>query len=53
MINKLFDTDLFPSHKYTFSDIHKEIARYHIRGIASKKGIEYLQKQFKDNNHDF
>ena len=53
MINKLFDTDLFPSNKYKFSDIHKEIARYHIRGIASKKGIEYLQKQFKENNHDF
>lgn len=53
MIDKIFDDDVFPSHQYKFSDIHREIARYHIRGIASKKGISYLVKRLKNNNHDF
>ena len=53
MIDKIFDAETFPSHQYTFATIHKEIARYHIRGIASEKGVKYLVKRFKDNNHDF
>jgi AcrR family transcriptional regulator len=53
MIDKLFDSDMFPSHKYTFSTTHREMVRYHIRGIANKKGISYLVKRLKDNNHDF
>ncbi len=53
MINKIFDFEMFPSHKFNFSTLHKEIARYHIRGIASEKGLKFLVKRFKDNNHDF
>ncbi|PJB14814.1 MAG: hypothetical protein CO118_06615 [Flavobacteriales bacterium CG_4_9_14_3_um_filter_32_8] len=53
MIDKIFDSDVFPSQKYSFSSIHKEMARYHIRGIASEKGINYLVKRLKDNHHDF
>ncbi len=53
MINKIFDFDMFPSHKYNFSTLHKEIARYHIRGIANANGIKFLVNRFKDNNHDF
>jgi AcrR family transcriptional regulator len=53
LIDKIFDADTFPSHQYTFATIHKEIARYHIRGIASEKGVKYLVKRLKDNNHDF
>lgn len=53
LINKIFDSELFPAHKYSFTSLHKEIARYHIRGIASEKGIKYLVKQLKENTHDF
>lgn len=53
MIDKMFDDDTFPSQKYTFHILHKEIARYHIRGIASEKGIKYLVERLKNNHHDF
>ncbi len=53
MIDKIFDSDMFPSQKYSFSAIHKEMARYHLRGIASSKGLKYIVKRLKDNNHDF
>jgi AcrR family transcriptional regulator len=53
MINKIFDSDMFPTQKYNFSTLHKEIVRYHIRGIANEKGRAYLVEQFKDHNHDF
>ena len=53
MIDKMFDSDLFPAHEFTFPDLHKEMARYHIRGIASKKGIEYLTEKLNNEAHQF
>jgi len=53
MLDKIFEIGFFPANKYSFQEMHKEIARYHLRGIASQKGITYIEKQFKDNNHDF
>ncbi len=53
MIDKIFDVDLFPTHKYNFETIHKEMARYHIRGIASKKGIKYLTEKLNNDAHQF
>ncbi|GAB5538653.1 MAG: TetR/AcrR family transcriptional regulator [Salibacteraceae bacterium] len=41
------DGELFPSDKYSFPQIHLEMMRYHIRGIASEKGLEYLKAKVK------
>ncbi|MBL7953225.1 MAG: TetR/AcrR family transcriptional regulator [Flavobacteriales bacterium] len=41
----VFDGHLFPPERFSFSDLHWEIFRYHVRGIASKKGLEYLEKK--------
>ena len=41
----VFDGALFPPEKFSFSDLHWEIFRYHVRGIASKKGLDYLEKK--------
>ena len=43
----LFDGELFPPGAYRFSDITWEAFRYHIHGIASAKGIQYLMKKMK------
>ena len=43
----VFDGELFPSDQFKFSDVHHEFFRYHIRGIASKKGIKYLVEKVK------
>jgi AcrR family transcriptional regulator len=43
----IFDQQLFPSSKYSPKDVYFEAIRYHIRGIASEKGIEYLKNKFK------
>ena len=40
-----FDGVLFPQHKYRFEDVIWELFRYHIRGIASDKGLKYLVKK--------
>lgn len=49
----LFDQNLFPSSTYSPKDVYFEAIRYHIRGIASEKGIEYLKDKFKtlDTQH--
>ncbi len=44
-IDVVFDAAIFPPSQYTFYDIHIEMIRYHIRGIASDEGIKYLQKR--------
>jgi len=53
LIDKMFDPDFFPSNKYSFEFLHREIARYHIRGIASEKGKNYLTKKLIDENSNF
>lgn len=53
MIDKIFDSEFFPPTKYDFQTLHREIARYHIRGIANEKGRTYLKEKLKadiDNN---
>jgi len=43
----MFDGVVFPSTQYNFSEVYLEIFRYHIRGIASEKGLEYLIQKVK------
>ncbi|MCB0794706.1 MAG: TetR/AcrR family transcriptional regulator [Flavobacteriales bacterium] len=43
----VFDGELFPGTEYKFQDIIWELYRYHIRGIASEKGLKYLAKKVK------
>lgn len=43
----IFDQQLFPASEYSAKDVYFEAIRYHIRGIASEKGIEYLKNKFK------
>ncbi len=40
-----FDGVLFPQDAYRFEDVSWELFRYHIRGIASDKGLKYLVKK--------
>ncbi|WP_258540887.1 TetR/AcrR family transcriptional regulator [Parvicella tangerina] len=44
-IGIIWDEELFPSGEFKHSEIHLEIIRYHIRGIASPEGLEYLSKR--------
>jgi len=41
---------IFPPDKYSFQTIHLEMMRYHIRGIASEKGLAYLKEKVKQEN---
>lgn len=53
LINQLFDSEYFNSSSYDFKTLHREIARYHIRGIANEQGRLYLKKKLNadiDNN---
>lgn len=43
----IFDQQLFPSTQYNAKEVYFEAIRYHIRGIASEKGIAYLKDKFK------
>lgn len=51
-IDVLFKGDLFQDNKLSFHDIYSEYFRYHIRGLASDKGLKYLQEIMKTNKFD-
>lgn len=46
-MDMFFDSRIFPPNKYNFSDVYLEYMRYHIRGISTEKGIEYLMQKLK------
>ncbi len=43
----VFDGQIFPSKDFRFENVYFEMMRYHLRGIASKKGLIYLKERIK------
>lgn len=41
----VFDGGLFPPERFNLNEVIWELFRYHVRGIASPKGIKYLEKK--------
>lgn len=50
MINTIIDPDYFSDETYSRLEIHTEMMRYHIRGIASSTGRNYLKEKFSQDN---
>ena len=46
-VDLVFDASIFPPNEISFEQVYGVMFGYHIRGIASKKGIEYLEKRLK------
>jgi TetR/AcrR family transcriptional regulator, cholesterol catabolism regulator len=51
-IEYIVNPTFFPSIQYNFSNIYLEYIRYHIRGVVSEKGREYLKTLQLDENHE-
>ena len=52
-IDGMFSAKLFPVGEKNLSEIYREMFRYHIRGIASDKGRQYLKEKMKTNQNIF
>ena len=46
-IDAVFNAEIFPPDKFKMIEVYTEMLRYHIRGIASEKGIKYLVQRMK------
>lgn len=46
-LDDMWNGSIFPPDKYKFSEIYLEMFRYHIRGVASQEGINYLIEKVK------
>lgn len=46
-MDDLWNPDVFPPSEFKFHDLYLEVMRYHIRGIASQAGIDYLVQKVK------
>jgi hypothetical protein len=42
-IEAVIDPSLFSGLKFTTAELYAEAMRYHIRGIATEKGLQYLE----------
>ena len=51
-LSVLFNGEVMQNSNYTFSQVYSEYFRYHIRGIASDKGLKYLQEIMKTKKID-
>lgn len=50
MISSIMNSEIQFDSEQNFHEVHSEMMRYHIRGIASSKGREYLKSKFKQDN---
>lgn len=50
-IDVFFDLELFPPSETNPVEVYLETIRYHIRGIASEKGLAYLQEKMRTMNN--
>lgn len=50
MVNVIMDPSQSTLSTYNNDEIYTQMIRYHIRGIASSKGREYLKQKFKQDN---
>lgn len=52
-IDVFFDPRVFPHDRFRITDIYREFMDYHIRGIASREGVAYLEKRInRQEQHD-
>lgn len=50
MVNSIMDPENSVMNDFSYADLHAEMMRYHIRGIASAEGREYLKQKFNQEN---
>ncbi len=51
-VDAVWNPEVIEDNTFSFAEVHLEMIRYHVRGVASQKGIEYLlarinKEQFK------
>ncbi|ADF54856.1 MAG: TetR/AcrR family transcriptional regulator [Zunongwangia sp.] len=47
--NAIRDTSIFPAENYSKADLFQLYIEYHVRGIATKKGLEILEDLLNNN----
>lgn len=50
LIDSIFDSHLYHTKLSSFQEMHTEVARYHLRGITNKQGVEYMHKLLDNTN---
>ncbi len=50
-IDLIFDQSTFPAGQFNPPQVYLEMFNYHIRGIASTKGVEYLKEKMKTTKY--
>ncbi len=48
-IDMIFDPSFFPPREFSFSRVYLELFKYHIRGIASEKGLNVLDQKLEED----
>lgn len=43
-IDLVFDGETFPNNQYKFKEVLNQVAQHQIRGMATKKGNEILER---------
>lgn len=52
MVDGMLSADNPFTKQMRLDELHTEVIRYHIKGIANEKGLDYLMKALKKNNNE-
>lgn len=52
LTDSIFDSELFETTAKDYTAIHDQVVRYHLRGIASEKGVKYIKEFFNNNQYE-
>lgn len=52
-LDMFFDPEIFPPKQFNFLEVYLEMMRYHVRGVATPKGIEYLMQKAAQEKLNF
>jgi AcrR family transcriptional regulator len=44
-VDSVWSPEVLETNEFSIAQVHLEMIRYHVRGVASEKGIEYLMKR--------
>ncbi len=52
-LDMFFDPVIFPPREFNFLEVYMEMMRYHVRGVATEQGLEYLAKKAAQEKLNF
>jgi hypothetical protein len=52
LVDFLITPEMYMQESKSFQEVHRELMRYHLRGICTDKGLKILHEKLKERNNE-